>query len=132
MVRTEFVPKVVVNPYGFARICTALFPWVALKRLKKNSYGLYMSSCGLVGSVLVFRAEGSGFEDSSKHWFLYLWKCHNSHKHSQSPLTMVWHIRISVSMRAGRTADILTKSGQCYYTFWVFHKKIQLRWDGYH
>ena len=25
MVRTEFVLKVVVNPYGFARICTGLF-----------------------------------------------------------------------------------------------------------
>ena len=45
MIRTEFEPKVVVNPYEFARICTALFPGVALKRLK-NSYGLYMSSCG--------------------------------------------------------------------------------------
>ena len=26
MVRTDFVPKVLDNPYGFARICTALFP----------------------------------------------------------------------------------------------------------
>ena len=33
MVQTEFVPKFVVNLYGFARICTVLFPWVALKKL---------------------------------------------------------------------------------------------------
>ena len=26
IIRTEFVPKVVVNPYGLAKICTAIYP----------------------------------------------------------------------------------------------------------
>ena len=114
-------------------------------------------SLWLSGSVLIFRAEGSRFEDSSGRWLVHpsfdwtylvkgLWLClrelwHsviNTTQHvdnSRKLVRVLWlgHIRISVSMCAGRTADILTKNGDAMllYFFECF-KKIQLSWDSYH
>ena len=154
MARTDFVPKVVVNPYGFARICT-------LYTHESHSKGckfirLVRVSLWLSGSVLIFRAEGSRFEDSSGRWLVHLsfdwtylvkglWLClrelwHsviNTTQHvdnSRKLIRVLWlgHIRISVGMRAGCTSDILTKNGgvmRCDYTFYVFQKNItKVRW----
>ena len=71
MVRTEFVPKVVVNPYGFARNCTVC---TVLSRTQKAEKLVWLVHVilWLSGSMLVFGAKCSRFEDSSGRWFLYL------------------------------------------------------------
>ena len=140
MIRTEFAPKVVVNPYGFA-----LFPWVALKRLK-NSHGLYISSCGLVvvcsfsvQQVPSFRtAPGFDF-----YIFVSLWlvcescdRCDNEVQ--QLPQTLLESFDYAMTFpdfcehaccAHSRYSNKKRWCGGCYYTFWVFQKNTtKVRW----
>ena len=141
MIRTEFAPKVVVNPYGFA-----LFPWVALKRLK-NSHGLYMSSCGLVVvcSFSVQQVPGQLRDLIFIFLFRYDWfvrvvtrryRCDNEVQ--QLPQTLLESFDYVMTFpdfcehaccAHSRYSNKKRWCGGCYYTFWVFQKNTtKVRW----